>query len=161
MTNPFQILQDVADAVVAELNAGNAAGSFSMAFTAARTYDAHLEMEQTRAKSLSVDVLFGVPEIRRATVVSDGIVCPIDICVRKQVVLSDTNTIDGLVAFTGELWAYLAGSGTDGFPRSLSTYNTADWEDPPPDAMPWPYVPELLNDNLYAGILHTFYVVHA
>lgn len=162
MTNPFAILIDVADAVVAELNAGNTAGSFSKTFVATRTYDTDLELEASAASALSVNVAFGVPVIEKATVVRDRIVCPVDIAVRQQVLVSNTTACDALVEFSGELWAYLAGSGTDGFPRVLSAYNTAAWEDPDREHAPWPYVPDILKEsNQFVSILHTFYVVHA
>lgn len=162
MNNPFKAVIDVADALVTELNAGVSASAFSQTFTAARTYDADLEIEKASASAVRVDVVPGNPRIEPATVSKCRVLCHIDVAIRQQIIVSNVAGIDALVQLAGEVYAYLAGSGEDGQPLPLSSYPDSAWEWPDAQRQPWPYVPDLLKgSNLFAAILHLQYVVHA
>jgi hypothetical protein len=162
MTNPFLVLQNVADAVVGELN-NAAAGTFSMAFNAARTYDTELKLEEDAAKALSVQVLYGVPEVEMVTTSRFSVHCPVEVAVRKQCLVTNTAGIDSLVSLAGEVYAYLASNASAGNPRVLADYTTACWEDVEGETnQPVPYDPDLLKEsNQFASVLRFRYVVHA
>lgn len=97
------LLIQIADAMVAELNAVQAADpeTFSRRFTAERLYDYTRDLEETT--TLRVDV---VPErqedepLTRSAWKGTGIV---SIAVREKIKTEDTAAVDALTAFVGEL----------------------------------------------------------
>ena len=161
MTNPFQVLKDVANAVVGELN-NAASGTFSMSFTAARTYDTELKLEEDESRDLSVQVLYGVPELEMATTSQFSVHCPIEVAVRKQCLVTNTAGLDSLSALAGEVYSYLASDANTNNPRVLTAYGDACWEDVEGETnQPVPYDPDLLKEaNQFASVLRFRYVVH-
>lgn len=160
--NPPEIAIAVADAVVATLNAGVAAGAFAAywaaGFTAARIYDTSVALEGN--STLRVDVAYGLPTIERETQFRWTAFVPIDIAVRKQASEEDVAACDALSKLTGAIWDYLGND--SGVPRILTSYATAQLEFPTNVKADMPVVilwDELHDKDQFTGIMGLVYRV--
>ncbi len=160
--NPSEVCIAVAEAVKNALNAGVAADAFSMEFTAARSYETGIELEE--CLNLRVDVLYGFPRISRQDRNSWSVRVPIDVAVRKQALASNTSACDALAKLVGEIWDYLSNDG--GQPRQITVTDYADvsFDEPTPDELDnfVPYAGRSLDkDTLFVGVARVAYEVRS
>jgi hypothetical protein len=160
--NPSKVCIAVAEAVKTALNAGVAADAFSVSFTATRSYDTGVNLEE--CADLRVEVLYGFPAIRRQDRDSWNVRVPIDVAVRQQAMASDASACDALAQLVGEIWDYLSNDG--GQPRVLTVadYDDVAFGEPTPGELDdfVPYDGRTLDkDNLFVGVARVAYEVKA
>lgn len=106
-------INQIADAVVASLNAG----TFSIQFQAARSYQPVYELSQLQELRVSV-----VPKSLTATAAtrSDGFFdCAIDIGIQRKVNADDAETLDGLMSLVEEIADRLRFQRLEAFPGAV------------------------------------------
>ncbi|MCZ2098829.1 MAG: hypothetical protein LC121_21715 [Anaerolineae bacterium] len=113
-------INQIADAVVASLNAG----SFSIPFTAERKYQPVHELSQLQELRVCV-----VPKSLAATIATRSdcfFDCAIDIGVQRKVDVDDLEVLDGLMHLVEEIGDHLRFHRLDAFPNAawLSLENT-------------------------------------
>lgn len=104
-------INQIADAVVASLNAG----SFSLPFTAERRYQPVFELSQLQELRVSV-----VPKSLTATAATRADAffdCAIDIGIQQKVNADDAETLDGLMHLVEEIGDHLRFHKLDAFPN--------------------------------------------
>jgi hypothetical protein len=146
--NPPEIAIAVADAVVAQLNAGVADGAFTAywaaGFTVQRIYDTAVTLDGL--STLRVDVLYATPAIERETQFRWTAFVPIDIAIRQKASEDSKTVCDALAKLAGAIWDYMGNA--SGVPRVLADYATAQLEFPEDVEKDSPVV-------ILADILHT------
>ncbi len=160
--NPSEVCIAVSEAVKDALNAGVAADAFSVEFTALRSYETGVDLEE--CSNLRVDVLYGFPQIRRQDRDSWSVRVPIDVAVRKQVLASNAAACDALATLVGEIFDYLSNDG--GKPRAItvSGYDDVSFDEPTPEELD-DYVPydgrQLDKNALFLGVARVAYEVRS
>lgn len=163
-------LTQVADAIVAELNAAAGSGAFGDEFVAmqARRSYACEDMKLRDVGVLRVDVIPSVWQTELATrnSVKHTIGCDIGVRYRfpddfqdAETGLVDSAPVDDLVALLHQLWEYFMPATDSGDPRQLTDLPGAAWESTEIKA---PFVPQHLEEmQQYTGIVQVTFAVYA
>lgn len=162
-----ELAVQVAKAVVKELNAGSAAGSFAAKFTAKQSYaswDTPLKDDD-----LHVDVVILHDEITLETRGDWENTVTIDVVIRKQLGPENQEiggeniaAINELVKLPGQIWRYfMPNQKTGQTGRRLSDYESAAWAeiDGENGTGPRRYLAEAMRKNRYVGWVRLAFVI--